>query len=263
MLYLIGLGLNSKSVSVQALKVIKNADHVFLENYTSIFNSTKKELEEFYERKISLADRDFTEKSDEIVRLAKKEDVCFLVIGDVFSATTHTDIFLRAKKNSVEVEVLHNASILTAVGITGLELYKFGKTTSIVFPDDNWMPKTPYTVLKDNKEKNMHTLFLLDIKVSEPDKKDMLKTKAKPNPPRFMTIKQALEILLELESTHKEQVLSKDTLAVGVARLGEKDQLIKKGSINELLNYDFKGPLHSLIIPAKLHFIEEEVLSHY
>ena len=43
-------------------------------------------------------------------------------------ATTHTDIMIRAKSIGVEVEVIHNASVMGAVGSCGLQLYNFGQT---------------------------------------------------------------------------------------------------------------------------------------
>ena len=41
-------------------------------------------------------------------------------MGDPFCATTHADIYLRAIKKGIIVEVIHNASIVSAVGCTGL-----------------------------------------------------------------------------------------------------------------------------------------------
>lgn len=35
------------------------------------------------------------------------------------SATTHTDLYLRCKEDSIPVEVVHNCSIMNAVGISG------------------------------------------------------------------------------------------------------------------------------------------------
>ena len=51
-----------------------------------------------------------------------KEDkkIAFLVVGDPFCATTHTDVFLRATKLGIMVEVIHNSSIVNAIGCTGL-----------------------------------------------------------------------------------------------------------------------------------------------
>jgi diphthine methyl ester synthase len=269
-LYLVGLGLyDHKDVSLRGLEIIKRADKVYLEHYTSILSVSKDALEDFYGRPVLLAPRVFVEQSadKELLLEAKNKDVVLLVVGDVFSATTHTDLFLRAKELNVPVNTIFNASVLTAVGITGLELYKFGKTTSVVFDDDNWLPITPYEVIKQNKDRGLHTLCLLDIKTAEPSKEDLLKQarglEVDSQPPRFMTVNQALAILLKLESSQGEGLLSDDTLVVGVARLGHPDQLVVAGTIKEVSSFDFGEPLHSLIIPGKLHVVEEEALNLY
>lgn len=42
--------------------------------------------------------------ADEILPRRKDEDVAFLVVGDPFGATTHTDLVLRAKEKNIQVE---------------------------------------------------------------------------------------------------------------------------------------------------------------
>ena len=42
-------------------------------------------------------------------------------------ATTHTDLQIRARQKGITVEVIHNASILNAVGACGLQLYRYGE----------------------------------------------------------------------------------------------------------------------------------------
>lgn len=42
------------------------------------------------------------------------------------------------------MEVVHNASIMNAIGVTGLQLYNFGQTVSIVFWTDTWRPDSFY-----------------------------------------------------------------------------------------------------------------------
>ena len=50
------------------------------------------------EREVILADRTMVEQeSDIMLENANNEDVCFLVVGDVFAATTHSDLVLRCK----------------------------------------------------------------------------------------------------------------------------------------------------------------------
>ncbi|XP_044167603.1 diphthine methyl ester synthase-like [Acropora millepora] len=94
MLYLVGLGLgDAKDITVKGLEIVKNADFVFLEAYTSILCVGQQVLEEFYGRQIKLADRETVEQnSDLILENAKDKDVAFLVVGDPFGATTHTGL---------------------------------------------------------------------------------------------------------------------------------------------------------------------------
>ena len=80
--------------------------------------------------------------AEEFLRLAAVEDVALLVVGDPFGATTHTDLCTRCKQMQVRpvtsracsdavqipYEVVHNASIMNAIGCCGLQLYNFGRT---------------------------------------------------------------------------------------------------------------------------------------
>jgi len=268
----IGLGLcDAKDVTIRGLQSIQMSHVVYLEHYTAILANDITELEYFFGRPIIIADRNLVESKAEetILRDAETKNVAFLVVGDVFSATTHTDLFLRAKQKGIVVDVINNASILTAVGITGLQLYKFGKTTSMVFFDDKWKPQTAYDVVKQNKSLGLHTLILLDIKVAEPSKEDLKSGKLdgiashSAQPPRFMTVKRGVEQLLEIESIRGEGIIKENTLLVGVARLGSDTAAIKVGTAKDLIEFDFGAPMHSLIVPGDLHFLEEEVLALY
>lgn len=44
-----------------------------------------------------------------------------------YRATTHTDLELRARALSIPTKVIHNASIMNAIGACGLQLYRFGE----------------------------------------------------------------------------------------------------------------------------------------
>lgn len=246
-LYLIGIGLNDeKDITLKGLEAVKSCDYVYLESYTSILQCPVENLEALYGKKIILADRAMVEKkADIILNQAKSSNVAFLVIGDIFGATTHTDLMLRAKELDISCVFINNASILNAIGIVGLELYKYGKITSIPFSTDSFKPVTHYDVLKQNKLSGLHTLILLDLRPSEN---------------RFMTVNDGLKSLLEIESIRKENVFSLDTLCVGCARIGGNFK-IKFGKAKDLITEDFGQPLHCIIIPGNLHFIEEEALN--
>ncbi|MBI2134767.1 diphthine synthase [Candidatus Woesearchaeota archaeon] len=249
-LYFIGIGLNDeKDISVKGLELVKKSDFVYLENYTSKLNCNLKYLEELYGKKIIIADRKLVEMDAEktILEQAKTKEVAFLIVGDVFSATTHMDLYLRAKKMAIKTGIVHNASVLTAVGVTGLQLYKFGKTTSI--PINNENVETPYDALKDNQKNNLHTLFILDLKEESNDS---------------LSVNDAIRYLLKVEMKRGERIFTDNTLCVGCAKIGSLDQIIKAGKAKELLKFDFKKGMQCLIVPAKqLHFMEEEAIKTY
>lgn len=249
-LYLIGIGLSTeKDITIKGLEIVKKCDKVYLENYTSLLQCSVQDLEKWYGKKVVLADRTTAEQKDaEMVEEAKNKEIAFLIVGDPFSATTHIELFKLAKEKKVPVQVVHNASVLTAVGITGLQLYKFGRVTSIPFIEDHPNLETPYDVLKENQQQGLHTLFLLDLK---------------PDQQKFMTVNQALEILENIELRKKEKLLGKDTLVIGCARLGSEDAIIKAGPLEKIKKQDFGKAPHCLIIPGKMHFLEEEMVKSY
>jgi len=189
MLYLIGLGLGDiKDITVKGLEIVKRCDKVYLEHYTSILTVGQEELQKFYGREILLADRELVEQgADTFLDEAREEDVAFLVVGDPFGATTHSDLVLRAREKEVAVSVVHNASIMSAVGCCGLQLYNFGETVSIPFWTDTWKPDSFYQKISDNLRRGQHTLCLLDIKVKEQSEENMARGRKIFEPPRFMS----------------------------------------------------------------------------
>ena len=230
MFYLIGLGLNNeKSVSVEALEIIKNCKEIYLETYTAKLVD-KKTLEEFYQKEIKEANRDLVESNiDNLLEKSKTKNIVLLIPGDVFSATTHISIYNRAKELNIEIKILNNASILTAIGITGLDLYKFGRITTIPFNNNNIT--SPIEIIKENLKSNLHSLILLDI---------------------GMTAKEGAEFLLANNI--------KDKL-VACSKLGNEEQQIIYTNPKKIKDL---GGMQCLILPAKkLHFIEIECLANY
>ena len=264
-LYVIGLGLgDEKDITVRGLELVKSSDRVFLEAYTSILGGVNKErLEEFYGKEVTVADRGLVENEAEdlIIEPAKEMKIAFLVVGDPVCATTHTDLVLRAKEVGVQVEVVHNASIMGAAGACGLQLYNFGHTVSIPFFEENWRPTSFYPKIKYNREGGMHTLCLLDIKVKEPDFQAMMRGRTEFLPPRYMSVKTAAEQLLEAETTLGQAAYDgSKTLCIGLARMGQPTQKMVAATLEELTSVDMGGPLHSLIICGDLHDLELELV---
>ncbi|XP_012285331.1 diphthine methyl ester synthase [Orussus abietinus] len=267
MLFVIGLGLaDANDISVKGLEIIRKCDRVYLEAYTSILTVGQKELEQFYDRSVILADRELVESgAEEILGNAEKEDVAFLVVGDPFGATTHTDLVLRAREKGINVQIVHNASILNAVGCCGLQLYSFGEVVSIPYWTDTWQPDSFYKKIEANRSRNLHTLCLLDIKVKEPTMESIMTKSIKYMPPKFMTTAEAADQLLKIiEKKSEKMVYSADSLVVGLARIGSNDQQIVASTLQEMKETNLGGPLHCLVIPARsLHPLESEYLLQY
>ncbi|EGU76286.1 diphthine synthase [Fusarium oxysporum f. sp. raphani 54005] len=252
MLYLVGLGLSDETdITVKGLEVVKKASRVYLEAYTSILLVEQSVLESYYGRSITVADREMVESnSDEILRNAQNEDVAFLVVGDPFGATTHTDLVLRARELEIPVRTVPNASIMSGIGACGLQLYNFGQTVSMVFFTDTWKPASFYDRIKENRQIGLHTLVLVDIKVKEQSLENMARGRLVYEPPRYMTVGQCAQQMLEIEDERKEGVYTKDSLAIGAARVGGRTEKFVAGTLEELCSTDEElgPPLHSLVL---------------
>jgi len=245
----IGVGLyDEKDLSVKALHEFKKSDKVYAEFYTAkLVGTTLEKLEKQIGKKIIVLNREQTEKGDIIIESAKKENVAFLTCGDSMTATTHVDLRIRAEKEGIKTNIIHGSSIVTAVsGLLGLMNYKFGRTTTLAYPEGDYFPTSPYDVILDNKKMGLHTLVLLDIQA---DKE------------RYMTANDALNLLLEMEEKKGEKLLDKDSVVCVVARAGSKDVVVLADTISSLLGKDFGPPLHTIVIPGNLHFMEIEALS--
>ena len=74
-----------------------------------------------------------------------------------------------------------------------------------------------------------------------------------------MTVNAALELLLEVEVKRGEGII-RGAIAVGIARAGSEKPVVKADYAEKLKDFNFGKPLHILVIPGKLHFIEAEAL---
>ena len=250
MLTFVGLGLyDERSVTVAGRDAIAQADRVFAEFYTSRLVGTDLEsLQEFHDTDIEVRDRAGIERDPEpILDAAEDNHIAFLTAGDTMVSTTHTDLRLRAEGRGIDTRVVHGTTAQTAAGsLTGLQNYRFGKATTLPFEDahgGDGVPDSVVDTIADNRERDLHTLVYLDIKVDDPHWDDSDDT--------YMTADHAAELLA---------TEFPDTLGVVVARAGSPNPTMAAGSLESLATRDFGGPLHLLVIPADLHPVEEEAL---
>lgn len=227
MLYLIGLGLwDENDVSLRALENMKECSSVFCEFYTNNWKGNLKFLEKFIGKKIQVIGRHMVE-SEFIINEAKTKKVALLVSGDPLSATTHFQLWLDCRKQKIPVKVIHSSSIYTSIAETGLQLYKFGRATTLV---SSFRAESPLDVISMNRKNGLHSLVLLDID---------------------MTVKEALNMLKKCADS-----------AVVCSCIGSENQKIRYDLISKLLFESFDAPA-AIVVPGNLNFKEEEALGMF
>src|SRR4029077_15194453 len=163
----IGLGLNDeKGLTLEGLEEARRANSVFAEFYTNTMPGLdRKKLELLVGNKVVVLNRIQLEDEEAkaIVEAAEKGKVAFLVPGDPMIATTHISIRLELARRGIPSRIIHGPSVTSAVcGATGLQSYKFGK--SVTLPQEPNVPGSVLDTIRDNKERGLHTLVLLDIR---------------------------------------------------------------------------------------------------
>jgi diphthine synthase len=250
MLTLIGLGLfDEKDLTLRGIEETKKADNIYIELYTSFWHGSIKNLEKSIGKKVEILQRkDLEENSKEILDEAKSKNIVIFVPGDPLVATTHSSLVLEARKLKIKTKIIHNASIISAIGETGLHLYKFGPCVTIPFPEKTKgkQPESVYDVIKMNKSRGLHTLCLLDV-VGEEE--------------RYMSPAEAAGTLLDIEDKRKEGVFTENVEILVVSSLGSDKSLVIFDKIKDLTNRKIEEKPSILIIPGILHFTEREFVT--
>jgi len=234
----------------RAFDCLRNANEVFAEFYTSaLIDCSPQELEAELGRPVTVLDRVGVEEGNSIIDAAEKGTVAFITAGDTMVATTHVDLRIRAKENGVATRLIHGVSIFTAsASALGLQPYKFGRTVTLPFPEPNYFPTSPYDNIKENFDRGLHTLILLDIKEDEK---------------RYMSSRQSVEWLLEAEERVGDGLIDYSTLICVAARIGSETEAVAAGYPSQMAKMDMGPPLHCLVMPGRLHFMEARFLVEF
>ena len=246
MLWFIGLGISGISeLSDNTISVIKNADTVYLESFTSPISETEKEqLANMCDGEFKIAKRWLVEDGNEILENAKKREVVLISYGDPYIATTHLELKTRAVTDKIETKTIHSSSIVSSlIGEIGLQYYKVGKILTIM--NDPKSMITPYNTISNNLLSKMHSVILLEY---NEDKSF------------FLDPQDALSLLLDAEKIQNGKIISLDTFAIIASRIGKSDQSITSGKISNLIKKEFGNPPHTIIIPGSLHFTESNAV---
>lgn len=246
MLWFIGLGIsNSKSIPHEAVDVLKKADMVYLEQFTSPISKTElAKIKSMSQAEFKEGKRWLVEDGKEILKNAKNNKVVLLSYGDPYIATTHIELRVRAVKEKIKTKTVHASSSVTSmIGECGLQYYKVGKVSTIM--NDMRSLTTPYYVIYKNLIEGSHSVLLLEY---NQDKEF------------FFDPKDALKGLLETEKEQKRHVIESKTFAIVASRIGMNTQQIVSGTISKLTKFDFGKPPHTVIIPGRMHFTESDAL---
>ena len=246
MLWFVGLGISGISeLSDNTISIIKNADTVYLESFTSPISETEKEqLANMCDGEFKIAKRWLVEDGNEILENAKKREVVLISYGDPYIATTHLELKTRAVTDKIETKTIHSSSIVSSlIGEIGLQYYKVGKILTIM--NDPKSMITPYNTISNNLLSKMHSVILLEY---NEDKSF------------FLAPQDALSLLLDAEKIQNRKIISLDTFAIIASRIGKSDQSITSGKISNLLKKEFGNPPHTIIIPGSLHFTESNAV---
>lgn len=247
-LVFVGLGLSgTDGMTVKAFNALKECDRIYAEFYTStLTGASVADLEALLGRSITEVHRQQVEEGDEIISDARTMRVGFVTAGDTMLATTHVDLRIQAEEEGIPVRVLHGISIFGACPTSlGLQPYKFGRTVTLPFLERDYQPKSPYDNIKENRDRGLHTMILLDIRADEL---------------RYMTAHQALEWLIEGEGKWKEGLITDRTLICVASKVGSPEEKVFAGYPQDLLAMDLGSPLQTLVLPGKLHFMEAYAL---
>ncbi len=247
-LVFVGLGLSGiDGMTVKALQALKECDKIYAEFYTStLIGASVEDLEKMLDKKINVVYRSQVEEGEDILSDAAKMRVGFVTAGDTMLATTHVDLRIQAKEDGIPVRLFHGVSIFGACPTSlGLQPYKFGRTVTLPFLEMDYQPKSPYDHIKENKDRGLHTMILLDIRADEL---------------RYMTAHQAIEWLIEGENKWNEGLITDKTLICVATHVGAPDEKIFAGYPQDLLKMDLGTPLQTVVLPGNMHFMEAYAL---
>jgi diphthine synthase len=247
-LLFVGLGLGGvEDMSVRALNALRQCEVVFGEFYTSrLIDSDLRELEAFIGKEIRKLDRAEVEEGEELLSAAQGGRVAFVTAGDTMAATTHVDVRLRAMEQGIPTRLIHGVSIFSAcASALGLQPYKFGRTITLPFLEQGFAPASPYQNILENHRRGLHSLILLDIRESEA---------------RYMSAAEGVDWLLGAEERIGGGLMGDETLVAACARVGSGTETLRADFAPRLRGLDLGPPLHTLVLPGKLHFMEAEAL---
>ena len=225
--WLIGLGLNPpESIPEGFLTALGMADELWLEAYTSMHPLLKQLAGTLRE---SIPTRLVTRRDVEesLLKHLEEKRIILAVLGHPLAATTHVSLLAEAKRKGIPTRVLGAESILTGIALTGISLYKLGRTVSLPYPRKGWQPDSWKNSLRENMRSGVHTLILLDI-LTPPDTPSSLADGFTPEAMGdawLMSLPDAISLLTE--------ALPPDAFLISCTRLGQPHSISLHGTLTD------------------------------
>ena len=253
MLWLIGLGIEGLGgMNMKGREILKTCDLIYIERFTGYLSDADLSSLSAYckhsDNDVSVVGRLFVEDGREILEQAVNNKVALIVYGEALIATTYIELFIRATKRGIKVEVIHSASGITSlIGESGLQIYKFGRVSTIMSEPPSAV--SVYNSLLDNLLLGNHTLILTEYS----ETKDNIS-------PFFLDPTVALKTLLNVEKDQRSRAFTEETFVLVASRIGRTDKKIISGKVRSLMEINYGTGPHSLIVPGRLHFVEKEAI---
>lgn len=247
LLVFVGLGYSLKHLTREAIEELRSAEVIYVDTYTSMYEDPIVRIAELN----PLAEIVIARRTDleglavkELLEKSRIKKVVLAVPGDPFIATTHDAILADALRQGIEVKTVHGISFVTMVfSRLGLQVYKFGKPVTLVY-SPGFKPYSVVDFIYDNLKRNLHTIVLLDPGTEES---------------KATGIPEAVNALMELDYLN----LLKDQVAIGIARLGWKDEKICADILPNLRLKNYPPPPHSIVILSKPDPVEKFFVEYW
>jgi diphthine synthase len=248
-LYIVGLGLSPRFITLEAIEIFKSCDHIFYENYTSLPASGSIEDVEAIigKRFVKLSRKDLEDLSARSLfeALERGEKVCLACWGDPMAATTHIYIATEAVKRGYSYTYIPGVSAITSsLGYAGLMIYRLGRVMSVVRPRSREEASSIYKRIRDTIDRGFHVLLLLELSVEEN---------------YYMSFDEASRILLSIASEEGDPGF-RYRPGIGAAALGSPGQRICYGSLEELSKTRIEAKPQILLLLGELYFTEKEYI---
>jgi diphthine synthase len=244
-LYLAGIGPGPGYVTERALRVLREADCLFYEDYTGPAHVEL--LRKLAGREpLKLTRRDLEDESGRRILecLNAGKSAALVTAGDPLLATSHAALVALVRSRGHSVEIVPGVSIVcAALSVSCLSVYRLGGVATVTYPRGGVYSMRPYELAEMNLKRGLHTLLLLDVR----------------DDGSYMPPRDAAAVLLELEGAARRGVFVKTREVIVVYRLGWGGSVLR-AALGELLKCDVEGPA-VIIVPASLGPVERECLA--